>query len=351
MRRVLLKSRTSELYKSYILSLCCLISTFIACEIQSTPTIHSEDTGKISVEFRLGKLAQDSITRAEIVISGSGMDDIQQELTVDGNSITGLVRDIPAGSNRQFTVNGFDASGTLTYTGSSTAEVIPGEEVIVRITLRRLTSDPDSIAESPSLGFNGSGNGTTGVITLSRGINTIRVNKEEGDSVTLRLLDATTGEEVLFNFLSLMSLEGRGQTSIAKSFVIRNDGEYIINIEGSSGLGNWGILIGPDQVATRTIIASGIIFEGRGNGTTGIISLNQGAHVVQIEKESSDSITLRLLDATTGEEVLFNFLSLMSLEGRGQTSIAKSFVITSGGEFIFNIEGSSDLDDWKMTIR
>ena len=489
------------------MALCFVALSLIACE--STPSITEPNSGagQVSIEFRLGKLAAASIARAEIVITAPDMDDLRQDLTIDGNLITGDVRSIPAGSNRLFTLNGYDASETLIYTGSSSAEVISGEEVIVRIVVQRLSQasdttpddvdetapiqwsgnehyyelvlvsqyhtwdearvsaesrtymglpghlvtihsaaenafvlelvsgtsdeiptvwiggfqpegssepggnwqwvtgeewaytnwDPpnpndaggnedhlqmltgfpyrvgtwadisndnpdlrpfvveygssgDARIESPSLIFNGTGNGTTGVIALSQGAHTIQIDKNEDTSVTVHLLDANTGEEVFINFSYLMSSEGYGQTSISKSFVLTAAGDYIINIEGSLGLEDWEVAIEPNQ-DTQNVDASGLTFTGRGNGTTGIIALSQGAHTIQIDKNEDTSVTVHLLDANTGEEVFINFSYLMSSEGYGQTSISKSFVLTAAGDYIINIEGSLGLEDWSMTIR
>jgi ribosomal protein L21 len=277
------------------------------------------------------------------------MTEIRQYLTISGNIVSGTVRDIPAGANRFFTLNGYDASGTLTYTGSSVAEVIPGENITVRITLKRLSQAPDNTTNGVFFEFNGTGNGTTGSITLDHGVYTVQVDKPSSDAISLELLDANTGQKILFNWSDLMSLEGRNQTSIGKSFVIANDGDYIINIRGSSGLGAWSMLI--ETATTQTLGTSGLRFQGEGNGTTGVITLESGAHTVQVDKPSSDAISLELLDANTGQKILFNWSDLMSLEGRNQTSIGKSFVIANDGDYIINISGSSGFGAWEMIIR
>ena len=96
------------------------------------------DSGKASVAIRLGKVVATTLSRVEVVITGSDMAEIRQDLTIDGDRATGIVRDIPAGSDRLFTLNGYDSSGGLAYTGSATADVVAGEQVTVRITMRRV---------------------------------------------------------------------------------------------------------------------------------------------------------------------------------------------------------------------
>jgi len=94
----------------------------------------------MTVTIALGKIAAANIARAEVVVTGAGMDPIRQALTVSATQITGTVRGIPAGSSRQFTINCYSASETLTYTGTATANVVAGQLVTVRITVRSTTA-------------------------------------------------------------------------------------------------------------------------------------------------------------------------------------------------------------------
>ena len=103
-----------------------------------TPTQPEVRSGKASVAISLGKVVATTLSRVEVVVTGSDMDEIRQDLTIDGNRATGTVRGIPAGSDRLFTLNGYASSGGLAYTGSATADVIAGEQVTVRITMRRV---------------------------------------------------------------------------------------------------------------------------------------------------------------------------------------------------------------------
>ena len=73
-----------------------------------------------------------------MVISGSDMSEVRQDLTIDGDRATESCGTLPAGDDRLFTLNGYDSSGGLAYTGSATADVIAGEQVTVRITMRRV---------------------------------------------------------------------------------------------------------------------------------------------------------------------------------------------------------------------
>ena len=108
-----------------------------SCDQASSPTQpKSADSGEMSVAIRLSKRAAADISRAEVVVTGTGMAEIRQNLTVSGNTITGTVRGISAGANRLFTLNGYDSSGNLTYTGSASATVVAGQMVTVEISVR-----------------------------------------------------------------------------------------------------------------------------------------------------------------------------------------------------------------------
>ena len=116
---------------------------------RQTP-VESELSEGVEVSFaiRLSKLAAATMSRAEVVITASDMEDIRQELTLDGSKVTGAVQGIPSGSERLFTLNGYDVADQLIYTGYSKVDLPPGEIVTVRITMRRIggaTGSPQEI--------------------------------------------------------------------------------------------------------------------------------------------------------------------------------------------------------------
>lgn len=111
-------------------------------EAPLSPQPEYEATGEISVAIRMGKVAAANISWAEIVVTVSGIDYLKkQRLTVSGDTIRGIVTGIPVGSAR-FTLNGYNASDTLTYTGSATATVTAGQSVTVNIPVRRVGAAP-----------------------------------------------------------------------------------------------------------------------------------------------------------------------------------------------------------------
>ena len=116
--------------------LCVLYVGLSSCSDGAPSRPAAGESGEASFAIRMGKAVAATLARAEVVITGSDMDDVRQELSIQDNVVTGLVRNIPAGDDRLFTLNGYDSSGNLAYTGSATADVVAGQQVTVRITMR-----------------------------------------------------------------------------------------------------------------------------------------------------------------------------------------------------------------------
>ena len=129
------------------------------CDLAESPTQpDAAGRSEMSILIPLSKPAAANISRAEVVVTSADMTTITASLSVSGNALTGFVRDIPAGNNRTFTINGYSSSGDLTYTGSATASVSAGQRVRVEIIVR-----PAS-ASAPSLSVVGTPRVTRGVL-------------------------------------------------------------------------------------------------------------------------------------------------------------------------------------------
>ena len=332
----------------YVILLWALVT--IGCS-SDKPTDYADDrpaqTGELAIAIRMGKLAQETIARAEAVVTASDMDTITQDLTVDGNTISGFLPAIPAGSNRLFTLNAYDSANDLMYTGSSTTDVEAGTQTTLRITMHKVV--PEETAP-PLLTFQGSGNGTTGLFDLEQGVYVLDLTKNENVFVAAELIDGATGSEVRFNFSSLMTVEGFGQPTLAKAFYINKPGRYLINLSSTSGLRDWQITL---RKSTAITVDSNnpARFEGSGNGTTGVVYLSSGAHVISISKEADTYVNAQLIDATSGEEIRFDFSSLMTVEGYGQELISKGFILTQAGEYFINFAANSSFNDWTVTLE
>jgi hypothetical protein len=124
--------------------LVCLLSPF-ACGEKSDRMFVSDDSNTLDVNIKLGKLAVASITSAEIIITGSGMAEVREDLTISGGIMGGTVRGIPAGENRKFQINAYDVSGTVSYSGEAIADVVAGSLVTVSISLSAVGTQVSSV--------------------------------------------------------------------------------------------------------------------------------------------------------------------------------------------------------------
>ena len=130
------KLKNNQAYLMYWAIVCALCVGVVACSDSALTRPEANDGGEASFFIR-SKVVAATLSRAEVVITGSNMDEIRQDLTIDGDVITGIVQNIPAGEERRFVLNGYDSSGNLAYSGSAIADVVAGEQVTVRITMRK----------------------------------------------------------------------------------------------------------------------------------------------------------------------------------------------------------------------
>ena len=113
-------------------------SSLLACGETAAPSEPLiDEAATISIAFKLTAAAAADIARAELVISAEDMADIRQHLSIVDEVVRGTVRGIRAGPDRLFTLNGYDAGDDLIYTGATSASVVAGQQVPVRITLYR----------------------------------------------------------------------------------------------------------------------------------------------------------------------------------------------------------------------
>lgn len=117
----------------------------ISCGDSVKPTEQEPDGTAIAVP--LSKTAADEIASAEVVVTGPDISETQQELSVSGREISGTIPRIEPGPSRTFTMNAYDATGVLIYSGSTTVDIAEGEGAQVAITLRRVepTIAPESV--------------------------------------------------------------------------------------------------------------------------------------------------------------------------------------------------------------
>ena len=109
-----------------------------------SPSAPQDHTATASFSLKLSATAAELIARVEVVIAGPDMAEIRQELRREGDIYTGIL-EVLAGSDRSFTLNGYDASRYLIYTGTEYADVIVDQRIRVEITMRRVPIAAGSI--------------------------------------------------------------------------------------------------------------------------------------------------------------------------------------------------------------
>ncbi len=136
MSKLSARLRSKQACLMYWAIVCALCVGVGACSDSALTRPEASDNGEASFVVS-SKIIAATLSRAEVVITGSNMDEIRQDLTIDENVIAGTVQNIPAGNERRFTLNGYDSSGNLVYSGSAMADVVAGEQVAVKITMSK----------------------------------------------------------------------------------------------------------------------------------------------------------------------------------------------------------------------
>lgn len=84
--------------------------------------------------------SESSVTRIQVVISGLGISDIQQDLVKTGSTWGGTIAGIPAGTNRVVVVSAYASNNSLQYQGQATeVTIVEGETALVAVTLHDMT--------------------------------------------------------------------------------------------------------------------------------------------------------------------------------------------------------------------
>ncbi|EPX60818.1 High-affinity leucine-specific transport system, periplasmic binding protein LivK [Cystobacter fuscus DSM 2262] len=95
-------------------------------------------------------LSASSVTRVTVTISASDMTSIVVDLAESNGTWGGLIGNIPAGTNRTFVADAFDASGTKRFQGqTSGVTIIAHQTTAVALTLQELSPQPPYSNEAP----------------------------------------------------------------------------------------------------------------------------------------------------------------------------------------------------------
>jgi hypothetical protein len=110
----------------------------------SGPMAVERDPATAAFSVQLGKVAALDLARVEVVVTASDMVAVREELSIEGLEARGVI-EVPSGSGRTFTLNGYGSAGELLYSGSTVADVVAGSRVRVEITMRPTTGGTDQM--------------------------------------------------------------------------------------------------------------------------------------------------------------------------------------------------------------
>ncbi len=133
---------------TYILLRSILTLTLISlgCGTESSPNNPEYEYGSdLSIRIPLSKTVAAQIARAELIVYAGGEILMTEELVVDGEAITGTIKEVPAGGGRRFTINAYDQQGVIIYSGFSVATVIANDTITVPVTLMPVSRSGSAI--------------------------------------------------------------------------------------------------------------------------------------------------------------------------------------------------------------
>jgi hypothetical protein len=110
-----------------------------------------QPTGSVQFAASISQaLSASDVTRVKVTISAADMPSLVVELAKSNGSWGGLIGNIPAGSNRSFLAEAFDASGTQRFQGqTSGVSITANQTTAVAITLQEISPPPPYTNEAP----------------------------------------------------------------------------------------------------------------------------------------------------------------------------------------------------------
>lgn len=115
-----------------------LIPLAIACDDAATDPTSNAGTLEMIVQANIGAAA---VAEVSVEVTGPGIGvAIVENLTVNDGLATGSLI-VPTGSDRTFTVRGFDESGVETHRGTVTTSISTGTDPVISISANPLTQE------------------------------------------------------------------------------------------------------------------------------------------------------------------------------------------------------------------
>jgi len=127
-----------------------LAAVLLLCLVACT----AQPTGSVQVAASISQaLSASDVTRVKVTVSSADMTSLVVELARSNGAWGGLIGNIPAGSNRAFLAEAFDASGTLRFQGQASGVTITANQTMaVALSLQEVSPQPPYGNEAPVLG-------------------------------------------------------------------------------------------------------------------------------------------------------------------------------------------------------
>ncbi|RKG62576.1 hypothetical protein D7X30_04630 [Corallococcus sp. AB011P] len=114
----------------------------------------SEEAGTARFMVAAHQSLASDITRVVVTSGGAGIPSVSVELAPTNGVWGGIIGNIPAGADRTFLAQAFDAGGTLRFEGSASGiSILADQTTLVAITLQQLNPPPPFENEAPIIDF------------------------------------------------------------------------------------------------------------------------------------------------------------------------------------------------------
>jgi hypothetical protein len=122
----------------------------LASALLASCSAPSPDTGSAQFAVSVRQALAAGISRVAVTSSADGIPSVTVDLAPSNGVWGGIIGNIPAGTNRSFHAQAFNASGTLLFEGFATGVTISANQTtLVAITLQQVNPPPPFENEAP----------------------------------------------------------------------------------------------------------------------------------------------------------------------------------------------------------
>jgi hypothetical protein len=189
-------------------------------------------------------------------------------------------------------------------------------------------AQPTGVLAAPTITFSGRGSSSTGFFPLDAGLLITRATHDGQRNFFVDLVKST-GET---DFLVIETGVFNGQTADR----VRETGSYLLSVQAD---GNWTVTLEQPRPTTAPIAPQS--YAGRADGVSPFVMLFPGVITVRATHNGQRNFFVELIDLN-GRTEEFVFIETGPFTG------SKSFGITQGGVFLFDIDADGD---WTVTVE